>query len=263
MDGAMVIVLWIFISLFIIGVLICLYMFKKAMENNLVNHRLTFSDFPESFGEVNIFFISDIHRRKVSKRLLNQINKQVDFVIIGGDLTEKRVPFSRVEQNIKELVKIGPAYFVWGNNDYEVDYHSLDALLLEHGVSILDNTARSFESPSGEKLILLGVDDPTLGRDRLELALFDSEEDGFKILVSHNPVIHKKVKDTDNISFILSGHTHGGQIRFLNFGLYEKGALHQFDQYSLLVSNGYGTSGVPLRLGAPAETHLITISKEQ
>ena len=28
---------------------------------------------------------------------------------------------------------------------------------------------------------------------------------------------------------------------------------------TMLISNGYGTTGVPLRLGAKTETHLLTI----
>lgn len=99
---------------------------------------------------------------------------------------------SRIADNIQSLSEIGPIYFVWGNNDYEIEYHELDALLLEQGVKILDNTRVLFESECGENLCLLGVDDVGLGRDRLDLALADCQENGFRILISHNPDIVKK-----------------------------------------------------------------------
>ena len=59
---------------------------------------------------------------------------------------------------------------------------------------------------------------------------------------------------------MLAGHTHGGQIRIGKLGLLEKGSFHTNSNQAKLISNGYGTSTVPLRLGAPAECHVITIT---
>jgi uncharacterized protein len=245
----------------IASIFLFIYMLVEAHRNRVCELELTFPNFPESFGHVTIFFISDIHRRKISKRLIKKINKKPDLVIIGGDLTEKGVPFSRVSKNVALLTSLAPTYFVWGNNDYEVDFHQLDALLQEHGVKILDNTATYFESEQGEKIVLLGVDDLKEKRDRLDLALFDAGKGGFKILVCHNPKIIHKIKKEDEISLVLSGHTHGGQIRFFKFGLYEKGKLYHLPNTVLLISNGFGTTRLPLRLCAPSETHLITIKR--
>jgi uncharacterized protein len=187
---------------FIALLLLFTYMLMEAHRNRVCELELTFPNFPESFGHVTIFFISDIHRRKISKSLLKKIKKKPDLVIIGGDLTEKGVPFSRVSKNLELLSSLAPTYFVWGNNDYEVDYHQLDALLLEHGVKILDNTATYFESEQGEKIVLLGVDDLKERRDRLDLALLDAGNEGFKILACHNPKIISKIKKEDDISLV-------------------------------------------------------------
>ena len=46
------------------------------------------------------------------------------------------------------------------------------------------------------------------------------------------------------------------------FGPYEKGTLKRDNHKTILISNGYGTTGVPLRLGAKSETHLLTIQNE-
>ena len=124
--------------------------------------------------------------------LIEQVKGKVDLVIIGGDLAEKGVSLSKISANIQKLREIGPVYFVWGNNDYEIEYHELDALLLENNVKVLDNTRVVFESELGEKICLLGIDDVGLHRDRLDLALADCKEEGFRILVSHNPDIIKK-----------------------------------------------------------------------
>ncbi|MFX3624747.1 MAG: metallophosphoesterase [Ectobacillus sp.] len=240
-----------------------LHMYKEAKRNTIVEHVLSFSEFPETFGEVRIFFISDIHKRRISHELAERVKGRVDLVIIGGDLTEKGVPLSQAAENVRLLNEIGPVYFVWGNNDYETDYHELDALLLDHKVKILDNTRVIFESEEGEKFILLGVDDAGLKRDRLDLALLDCEEDGFRVLVSHNPDIIHKFTEREQISLVLSGHTHGGQIRLFQHRRFLKGGLYQYSHTHLLVSNGYGTTLLPLRFRAPAQTHHITLKATQ
>jgi uncharacterized protein len=244
-----------------IAVLLLIYMRKEAVSNRVLYHEFQFRSFPKSFKQIRIFFISDIHRRIISEKIINEVNGQADLVIIGGDLTEKGVPFNRVEANIMKLKKLGPVYFVWGNNDYEVDSHLLDATLLDLGVKMLDNTTFSFESAEGDHFLLMGIDDLAKGRDRLDLAIQDIKEDGFRLLVSHNPEIIKKIVPEHNIDFILSGHTHGGQIRLFGFGPYEKGGIKKLGPTTILTSNGYGTTSLPLRLEAKSETHVITLKQ--
>lgn len=237
-------------------------MYRLANSDHVIYQEISFPEFPKSFGEINIFFISDIHKRRISDAIMKEVEGKADIVIIGGDLLEKGVPLEQVEENIKKLGKIGLLYFVWGNNDYEINPRLLDGLLLKYGVKILDNTAVSFESRSGEKFWLLGIDELSLKRDRLDLALADAGQDGFKVLVSHNPAIMKRLKQENGISLVLSGHTHGGQIRIFGISPYEKGKLKKYNAATLLVSNGYGTTSLPLRLGAKPETHLITLKSE-
>lgn len=235
------------------------YMYKEAFSDRVVYHVFAFPNLPKNFGEINIFFISDIHKRIISDQIINEVNGKTELVIIGGDLLEKGVPLEQVEENIKKLKELGQLFFVWGNNDYEIDYHTLDALLLHHGVKILDNTVSVFESEDGDRFILLGVDDLTKERDRLDLALLDAGVGGFRLLVSHNPKISEKISDEQGIDLVLCGHTHGGQIRIFGFGPYEVGGIKKLGNTTMLVSNGYGTTGVPFRLGAKAQTHLITL----
>ncbi|MDP4161842.1 MAG: metallophosphoesterase [Bacillota bacterium] len=241
------------------GLWLLIHMLIEAFSNKVVEQDLFFSDFPKSFGKVTLFFISDIHRRTVSDNMLKKVKGRADIVIIGGDIIEKGVPFNRVKENVKKLKEIGPVYFVWGNNDYEVDYHELDAILLENKVKILDNTAVTFESAEGEKLSLLGVDDLSLKRDRLDLSLQDAEDESFKILASHNPKITEKILSEHQISLVLSGHTHGGQIHIFGYSPHERGKTEVLKNTMVLISNGYGTTTIPLRLGAPAQCHLITL----
>lgn len=235
-----------------------IYMWRQAYLNKVHRLELAFDEFPKSFKEVRIFFISDIHRRVIDENLITEV-QQADMVIIGGDIMEKGVAFEQVQENVQKLTRLGPVFFVWGNNDYEVDYRVLDALLLHNGVKILDNTAVTFHSDEDDTFALLGVDSLTNRKANLGLALSDGGDVPFRILACHDPRIVSHFEKKEGIQLVLSGHTHGGQIRLFGFGKYELGGLKQFEHTTMLVSNGYGTTLVPLRLGAPAQTHLIIL----
>ncbi len=239
-------------------ILLLLHMWLESRKNKITYTELSFSSLPKQFSGMKLFFISDIHHREVNNCILKEIQGNVDLIIIGGDLTEKGVPFSRVEKNIKSLTKIAPTYFVWGNNDYEVNHFRLESILLNEGVKILANSCTSFKRDS-ETIDLIGVDDFGHRFDNLEASTKECNGD-FQILVSHNPDIKKKLREVHNINLILSGHTHGGQIRLFGYSISEKAGLSKLknDLY-ILVSNGYGTTRLPLRLGAPAEVHIITL----
>lgn len=252
MEVLLIIILFCVFGLFI-------YMWLEARKNTITYTELSFTSFPKRLSGMRLFFISDVHHRLISPKLLAKIKGEVDFIIIGGDLAEKGVPFSNVEQNVTALTEIAPTYFVWGNNDYEINHFQLEALLKHKNVTSLVN--RAVQINEGKKPVyLIGVDDYGHRFDDLEKALTGCHN-GFQILVSHNPDIKKKLRDNHQIKLILSGHTHGGQIRLFRFGITEKAGLEKLkDDLYMLVSNGYGTTRLHLRLGAPAETHVITLT---
>jgi len=246
----------------ILILLLIFYMFKEASLNQVLHQTITFPDYPAGFKDMKIFFISDIHRRKVQEAMISNLEKQADLVIIGGDLLEKGVPVSRVEYNLQLLKRIGPLFFVWGNNDYEVEESKLLKILKEYQVRVLRNESVIFRAPNGDSIAILGIDDLSQENDRLDLALHGTEFADFKLLITHNPDIIAKMSEEDNISFVMSGHTHGGQIQVFGFTPYRKGGIYKSAVTTLFVSNGYGTSMLPLRLGAKPEAHFITIKKE-
>ncbi|MCZ2259483.1 metallophosphoesterase [Sporosarcina sp. G11-34] len=211
----------------------------------------------ESTSLLKLFFISDIHRRKIDEKLIMKINTDIDAVIIGGDLAERGVPLSRVSQNIQMLASLGPVYFIWGNNDREAGEKEIRAIIAEYDGKILDNESVFVEGHP--KWGILGVDDPSSRNADVPKTLSEVEKYEKTILVTHTPSLFRKVEPVFQPDLMLAGHTHGGQIRIGKFGLFEKGSCKMDGNRAQLVSNGYGTSTLPLRLGARPECHIIEI----
>lgn len=169
------------------------------------------------------------------------------------------MPSTRIEENIKRLAAFGvPVVFVWGNNDYEVRQHKLYSIFKAHGVITLRNESVPF-TYNGHTIAIAGVDDIRMEMDHYEEAIKELDKGKLNILICHNPEIHEQINEADGIDAIFSGHTHGGQIRFGKFGPYELGKTGIVKNAAYLISNGYGTTKVPLRLGAKPETHIVTL----
>lgn len=243
----------------LVSIMLAIYMYWEAHANRLIIHQLSLPDLPVSFDGWTIFFITDIHRRTVSDKIIQNAKGKADIVVIGGDLAEKGVPLTKIKENLLKLKKIAPTYFIWGNNDYEIDQSELKALFREIGIKPLLDEVIKFQSTVGEEIALIGIDDLSTNGENLAKVVENVGVTPFKILVSHDPRILHSIPSEQTIQLVLSGHTHGGQIRIFGFGPYEIGGIKKKGNTTLFVSNGYGTTALPLRLGAKAETHLITI----
>ncbi|GKV67928.1 hypothetical protein NCCP2716_04260 [Sporosarcina sp. NCCP-2716] len=210
--------------------------------------------------ELTVFFISDIHRRRVPGRLLRKVRssgKPVDLVIIGGDLAEKGVPEQRVQRNVERLAGLGPVFYIWGNNDREIGEERIRAIIAESGGKVLDN--ESVRLPGHPDWIISGADDPSSGNANITKTASFSGAYMHQLIAVHNPSSFRKFLDLTAPSLLVGGHTHGGQIRFGPFGMQPRGKFKELGSHAELISNGFGTTLVPLRFGAPPETHLITV----
>ena len=213
-----------------------------------------------SSQDLTLFFISDIHFRTLPKKWVEEMMKEeIDYVIIGGDLAERHVPEERIMHNLQQLRKIAPIFYVYGNNDREIGEERLERILKEQDVHVLRNNSVCLTQHSD--WMICGTDDPSTRRANIYQTLAGCSEAKEVIFVSHSPVFFKKVDELAKIRLKLAGHTHGGQIRFGPLGLHERGSFQVREGHATLVSNGYGTTKIPLRLGAPAETHIIKIER--
>ncbi|ASN05490.1 metallophosphoesterase [Virgibacillus necropolis] len=244
----------------ICGVLVLIYMVYLAHHDTIDYQTVTDEKIPSGFDLYRIFFISDIHRRKLNKTTLNKVDKDIDLIIIGGDLKEKGVPFERVKRNLELLKKWNkPLYFIWGNNDYEEKPDVLYQLLLKKNVTILANKTERIVSDNGDTLNLVGLDCCKYKEARFDLAMKDVDN-SYTVVITHAPSAFYDMSDAEKegVHLVLAGHTHGGQIRLFGYGLYESGSFKKEGSTSVLVSEGYGYTRLPFRLGTRSECHIIT-----
>ncbi len=247
----------------LIGIFLIFHMHKQAHTDSFENIRIKDAKYPRKEGDLSFFFISDIHKRIIQDTTLQQIG-HVQFTVIGGDLCEKGVSLQRVEGNVKKLKQLGaPIYFIWGNNDVEVSEQDLIATLERNDVHILTNTSVTFELKNGKQVTLIGLDCDTV-RDVDVEAGFKHANGDYIILAIHDPKTFELLneKEQKRVNLVVSGHTHGGQIRILGWGLYPRGGLSKRALTHFFISEGYGTTKLPLRLGTKAECHRITITSD-
>ncbi len=233
---------------------------------------------PRAFDGLKIAFASDIHYgtllgEKRVRDLAARINEmQADVVILGGDYGENSqgaIDFFHLKPGFqaKQMV-LG----VIGNHDLmgpEGDLPLIREAMQQDGVKPLVNDAVFLER-CGKRFAIAATDDYFKGEPDLRHTAYISRNADFVLYVSHCPDILPETYRMPGGPFYqlaLCGHTHGGQIairghaikssseygnRFLSGWIKENGV-------DILVSNGVGTSGVPVRLGTKPQVHLITL----
>lgn len=232
-------------------------MFFIAKQNRVLVHQLDVRRQETAEGQLTVFFITDIHRRKIARSLRKKLQQSIDYVIIGGDLAEQSVPLKRIASNLKMLRSIAPVYYVWGNNDREVSEEKIRGLCLQHDIRLLEDAHEPLRFHPGWGIC--GTEDPSSEMINIPKAVAGADRYQHLLFVSHQPVVWHFIDPLLRPSILLAGHTHGGQIRLGKWGLSAEGQLMEEDGRYKLISNGYGTTKLPLRYGAHPESHVLII----
>ncbi|WP_336046479.1 metallophosphoesterase [Solibacillus ferritrahens] len=237
-----------------ICIVLLLFMYMQAHENNLRMHEV--HTIGKQQEKVHIFFISDTHARKIDDTMITSINKRVSAVIIGGDFVDRRTTEETLLHNIRLIKQLGPTYFIWGNNDVEFGEHKLRQILAKHEISILENESIKLEN---ENELTISAVSYRPGEGNIQRAIEHCEESQ-TVFIAHNPELFKKIHHKFQPILSIAGHLHGGQIRLGKLGFQPHGYFKKIRNRYELVSNGYGTTLLPLRFGAKPECHLIEIN---
>jgi predicted MPP superfamily phosphohydrolase len=154
------------------------------------------------------------------------------------------------------------------------DVVRLEEMLRSRQMELLHNRSIRLQhkvgQPDGVDIYIAGVDDVSEGSPDVSLAFTGVPEDATKLLLSHNPDILSQPASLQ-ADVILSGHTHGGQIKLPYVGAvhthsavlrrHEASGHLWKEQTQVFISRGVG-EGIPLRFGAAPHVAYITLQAE-
>jgi len=240
---------------------------------------------PDAFHGLRVAQLSDIHMDEFTepffvREAVERINGlRPDLVLLTGDFVSDLplgIPFALGAAwqcaNLLAGLECKRRYAVLGNHDVAVGPLPVIEALTANGITMLHNVHTAFEK-DGARLWLAGVDDPVQGKPHPELAIPESIRGIASepvILMCHAPDYADTLAGDAAgraVGLVLSGHTHGGQVRLPLIGamqlpLLGRKYIHghfRFGNMQLYVNRGLGTVGVPFRFDCPPEITLHTL----
>ena len=271
------------IGIILITLIIWVAWGNKALELNMYN--ISSNELPKEFDGFRIAQVSDLHNAEMGKdnqKLISMLkDAEPDIIVITGDMIDSRNTNVDIALAFAEkAMQVAPCYYVTGNHESRVnEYDALKEGLNRLGVTVLED-AKTELVVSGEKITIIGVDDPNFKMDYLlndesaiksKLNELMNEDDGYTILLSHRPELFEAYVDSD-VDVVFSGHAHGGQFRipFIggvvapNQGLFPQydSGIYTKENTNMIVSRGVGNSIVPFRINNRPEVIVVELSSQ-
>jgi uncharacterized protein len=239
---------------------------------SLAETSLSPANWPQKLDSVRVLLISDIHTgvflkpQILAQIILSLMELKPDLVTIAGDIVSGHSSEVKVYLEALSPLSQAPlgAWYCHGNHDYfGGDPEDIRKDLESIGITTLKNESITLTHGEGQ-FVLGAIDDLILGKPDWKRLFY---RDGIPhLLLAHNPD-HFYEAAARGIPLTVSGHTHGGQIRFpygspiirqSKFCLDE--GIFSFCSSLLVVSRGLGAVGLPWRWGADPEAVVINIT---
>lgn len=269
----------------------------------LVESQVPIVNLPPAFDGYRIGFLTDTHlgvyvpTAWVDQAVSMLRNARVDLLLLGGDfiwlpdrdLIEQLYPirnpkflrekddisvaaeiFATVADVTSQLKPKDGTFAVLGNHDRWTDPRACLAEFKKKDIRVLLNE-RVDIMRAGQKLSLIGVDDYWTGVPSIPPLGARAPGQEARILISHNPdyvseLLRTSVPDLD---LTLSGHTHGGQVKFpligaLHFNIEDlrfREGFYRDKWLTSYTSRGVGVVEVPFRLNCPPEITVLNLTR--
>lgn len=228
---------------------------------------------PKKLDNFRIVHLSDIHHSPFTN--LEHITRTVcvanelkpDMFVLTGDYVSHEPEFIEpMAQVMGKLESEFGTFACLGNHDHWTDADRVINALRAENIKVLINEGLRFEA-RGATLWLCGVDDYMVGKTDLKSALNGSFPDEMKLLLAHNPILVRRAARA-GIDLVLSGHTHGGQVKLRDEdkrilpSRKLKNGLHRRKDTQIYITRGIGTVVLPVRFGCPPEISVIELKCE-
>lgn len=232
----------------------------QCMENEVLLPGL-----PPAFDGFTLLQLSDLHLDidpELTAAILTRLEGVAyDLCVITGDYRASSSGSYRTAVAYSAQLAAylrPPVYAILGNHDFIEFVPPLE----EAGLTFLLNETVRLER-DGAAIYLSGVDDPHFYEtDNLQKSRAEIPSNAVSILLAHSPELYRQASAA-GYDFMLSGHTHAGQIclpgripllggnakcpRAMYYGPWRYGAMQGY------TSAGTGSCGVPVRFFCPPE----------
>jgi uncharacterized protein len=222
---------------------------------------------------MNALVISDFHLgpykgEEWARRVVEKAKEfSPDIIFLPGDFVFVNSSKAESLSVLGELSAPLGVFAVTGNHEYQAGAtDEVVAVLEAHGIEVLKNESIALEH-NQQEFILAGISDIWFDGN-MSRTVHGLESDQIVILLSHNPdaVLYTGANVVD---LIVSGHTHGGQIRLPFIGsvpqipnqlgrAYDRD-VRAYGNQQIFVTSGVGESGSRARLFNPPEMAILTI----
>ena len=258
--------------------------YQQAGDIETLSVNIPIKGFPNPLQDFTIGILADLHagawgnREIITKAIDLLMDTKPDVICLLGDYVDGTKSHDSnnmakalfVFDELARLSAPGGVYAVLGNHDHWIDANMVIQLLEKNSIRVLNNEHRQLSNG----LVIAGVDDYWEGPANPQKALQGIRQDQPTILLSHNPDINTYLAETSPVDLVLSGHTHGGQIRipFCHRAPWvpsspkyrgPSGLIRETKDRSTFISKGVGTFLLPVRLFCPPDVSLLRMTARQ
>ncbi len=226
-----------------------------------------------------LLHIPDLHIGiNFKKDEINEIIKSInnidfDFIIFNGDFLEATTSNVEINELFKYLLislKHKKVIFIEGNHEVILEKKNADIISTFNKYKTENHFFLKNETMKLEDIDIEGLSNhysSKLKTSDYYKKNINKVSERNTIILSHDPNAYLGVNlERKNKTLIISGHTHGEQIKFSSFFLlndykYISGTNQLSDNVTLHIGNGAGYSArLPLRIFVPNQIELINLS---
>jgi predicted MPP superfamily phosphohydrolase len=240
----------------------------------LSRHDVRVPELPRALEGLRIAHVTDVHfpgNIAAAESALEHLRRErPEIVVLTGDMLEHNDALPQVAAFATHARGSIATVATLGNWEYYANsIPPLAAVYSEAQVELLINARREV-AVGDTSIVLVGLDDPVMGRPDIYRARAGLTSGGVEVWLLHAPgiVSHQLQHDEARPAFLLAGHTHGGQIRLPLLPAVTPTGSGRFvagwyrDTFApLYVSRGVGTTNVPARFCCPPELPIFTLRR--